>query len=364
MHPNRTLWERLLPYLIENYTQWEIERQLDNGLFWQIDDRDGMEYSIGGTGARPTINSYMFGDANAISYIASELGQLEIADEFKKKAVDIKQRVQTLLWDNQAAFFKTRTHQDAQSHFAHEPNYPHDALVNVREQMGYTPWYFNLPDPGYDAAWKQLMDPEGFYAPFGPTTAEQRHPQFTISNTGHHCQWNGPSWPFATSVTLTSLANLLHYYKQDQITKHNYWNILKRYEQSHRLRGDYNHQIWWIDENLNPFTGEWHARKRKLSEGKEPIERGKDYNHSSFCDLLISGLMGFHPDQYGSLLINPLVPDELWNYFCLDRIPYKGEEWTIVWDKDGSVFNKRKGYTIYKAGKCIHQSATIEKTVW
>jgi hypothetical protein len=51
--------------------------------------------------------------------------------------------------------------------------------VDVRELRGYTPWYFNLPEPGKgcEVAWKQLMDPKGFYAPYGPTTAEQRRPK-------------------------------------------------------------------------------------------------------------------------------------------------------------------------------------------
>ena len=62
----------------------------------------------------------------------------------------------------------------------------------------------------FDVAWKQLTDPEGFSAPFGPTTAERRHPGFRLDRGGHECQWNGPSWPFATSVTLTALARLLH----------------------------------------------------------------------------------------------------------------------------------------------------------
>ena len=85
-------------------------------------------------------------------------------------------------------------------------------LVDVRKLHGFTPWYFNLPDQGQgcEVAWKQLMDPKGFYAPFGPTTAEQRHPRFSFSHEGHECQWNGPSWPFATSVTLTALANVLN----------------------------------------------------------------------------------------------------------------------------------------------------------
>jgi len=40
-------------------------------LFWQIDDRDGMEVSVGGSGKRATINSYMYGGAKAIAKIAA-----------------------------------------------------------------------------------------------------------------------------------------------------------------------------------------------------------------------------------------------------------------------------------------------------
>ncbi len=54
--------------------------------------------------------------------------------------------------------------------------------VDVRELHGFTPWYFGIPPhgKGYEVAWKQLMDTQGFQAPYGPTTAERRHPGFTI----------------------------------------------------------------------------------------------------------------------------------------------------------------------------------------
>jgi len=43
---------------------------LTNGLFWQYDVRDGMEESISGSrtnkNLRPTINSYMFGNAGRL----------------------------------------------------------------------------------------------------------------------------------------------------------------------------------------------------------------------------------------------------------------------------------------------------------
>ena len=48
----------LLADLVNNYKAWEKMRLAPDGLFWQIDDRDGMEVSIGGSGKRATINSY------------------------------------------------------------------------------------------------------------------------------------------------------------------------------------------------------------------------------------------------------------------------------------------------------------------
>ncbi|MFQ6929240.1 MAG: MGH1-like glycoside hydrolase domain-containing protein [Parabacteroides merdae] len=33
--------------------------------------------------------------------------------------------------------------------------------------------------------------------------------QFKVAYEGHECQWNGPSWPYATSMTLVGLANFV-----------------------------------------------------------------------------------------------------------------------------------------------------------
>ena len=46
--------------------------------------------------------------------------------------------------------------------------------------------------------------------------------------------------------------------------------------------------------------------KRNLDDSKGGVERGKDYNHSSFCNLIISGLMGVRPQEDGSIIINLL----------------------------------------------------------
>jgi predicted GH43/DUF377 family glycosyl hydrolase len=345
----------LLPDLVRNYEAWEKDRMDSDGLFWQIDDRDGMEVSIGGSGKRATINSYMYGDARAIAEIARLARRVDIAAKFGEKASNIREQMETKLWDGQAQFFKTLPRGK-------------QTLVDVRELHGYTPWYFNMSLSGYEQAWKQLMDPNGFHAPFGPTTAEQRHPRFAISYEGHECQWNGPSWPYSTAVTLTAMANLLDNYEQDIVTKADYFNLLKTYTKCHQLTREDGRVVPWIDENLNPRTGDWLARTRLKTwkngtwdAGKGGKERGKDYNHSTYCDLIISGLVGLRPRPDETIEVNPLLPADTWDWFCLDNVLYHGRTVGIVWDKTGEKYGQGKGLRIFADGRQIAQTPSLQR---
>jgi len=343
----------LLPDLISNYGQWEESRLEPDGLFWQIDDRDGMEVSVGGSGKRATINSYMYGDAVAIANLAALARRTDLEKGFREKAARIKSLFQSTLWDPEAQFFKTLPRGT-------------NALVKARELHGYTPWYFNLPDEGYAAAWKQLIDPLGFSAPYGPTTTEQRHPGFRLSYEGHECQWNGPSWPFATAVTLTAMANLLNNYPQHAVSRTDYFNLLKGYAKSHQLTHEDGRVVPWIDENLHPLTGDWIARTRlkTWSNGtwdpaKGGVERGKDYNHSTYCDLVISGLIGLRPRADNIVEVNPLVPANSWDWFCLDNVLYHGRKLTILWDKTGERYRRGKGLLVLSDGQEIARAESI-----
>lgn len=342
------LIKELLPDLIANYEAWEREHRDANGLFWQIDDRDGMEVSLGGSGYRPTINSYMYGDARAIANIARLSGQKEVAANFMSKAAEIKRLVQEKLWDPEAQFFEVL------------PRGQNARWVGVREELGYTPWYFNLPDADKAAAWSQIKDTNGFCAPFGPTTAEQRSSGFRISYQGHECQWNGPSWPYATSVTLTALANLLGHDDQNTVSRNNYFDLLQTYTKSqHRRRHD-GRVVPWIDEDINPTNGDWIARTLLKERGSEIPERGKDYNHSTYCDLVISGLAGLRPRSDDIVEVNPLAPLS-WDYFCLDQVRYHGRWLTILWDKTGEHYQKGKGLRVLADGMEIAAAGSLER---
>ena len=319
---DRSLITGLLPDLVANFEAWEKDRLDPNGLFWQIDDRDGMEMSIGGSGYRPTINSYMYGDARAIAAIARLAGQDEVARRFDRRAGEIRRLAEQQLWDPAASFYKTK------------PRGAGTSFVDVRELIGYVPWYFNLPEPGHEAAWKQLVDPQGFRAPFGPLTAERRHPRFRFENP-HECLWNGPSWPFATTQTLVALANLLNNYRQDFVSAKDYYALLKIYAHSQRRKLTNGSSVPWIDEDLDPYTGEWAARSILQAKQSPDKDRGGDYNHSAFADLIVTGLAGLRPRADNIVEVNPLVPEGPQSYFRLSRVPYHDRDLTIEYDAAG-----------------------------
>lgn len=522
VHPDDDFLISLLPDLIRNYRKWEQEKRQPDGLFAQTANSDGMEIALGGDGKRPTINTYMYSDAKGIAEIARLANERETAESFEKDAERIRNLVLEKLWDDDAKFFKVL-------------NGNPERLVDAREQLGYVPWYHKLPpkEKGYEIAWRQLMDPKGFYAPFGPTTVEQRHPRFTVQYVGHDCQWNGPSWPFATAQTLTALANVLHEYPQDHVTKKDYFETLKIYAKCHRFRqippkqetvpairdssdGVVKRHTWWseknlgtkqwvqydfpeaveldamefywyvdnagcalpkdysvlykngdewkpvqnrgqspierdkfnrvefeaissksfrlevqaasgksagllewkaltgeknlagrakptasytdvysgttdalndeqrapvllptletqrcwIDENLNPYTGDWMARTihrlNALRQGQDPQktwERGIDYNHSTFCDLIISGLVGIRFDHEGRIVVDPLLPENTWDWFCLDRVPCRGMNLTILWDKTGNKYGKGKGLRVYDGDKLLGGTETLSPII-
>ena len=320
----------LLDDLVADYRNWEQEKRLESGLYWQHDVWDAMEESISGSrrdkNIRPTINSYMYGNARAIAEVSRLAERDELAAEFAAKAAEIRRLTLEHLWDDEAKFFKVR----------HEKG----PLADVREAIGFLPWYFGLPerDHGYEAAWAQLTDPEGFWAPLGLTTAERRHPEFRSHGIGT-CEWDGALWPFATSQTLTALGNVLREYPQEHVARRDYFDAFITYVRSQHYDG-----LPYIGEYQDEVTGQW-------LKGRDP--RSRWYNHSTFADLLINGIVGLRPRADDVLEVDPLLPVGAWRWFCLDGVRYHGRDVTVLWDSDGTRYGRGAGLHVLVNGREI-----------
>ncbi|MCL1821019.1 MAG: hypothetical protein FWG36_10255 [Oscillospiraceae bacterium] len=337
-----TLAIELLGDFIGDYREWERTNLHDSGLFWSSDDRDGMEFSISGSGLRPTLNSYMYAYADTIAKISKIAGKQAVFEEFTEKSQRLRRLINKRLWNPESEFYKVIPLDSRDS--------PICKISDVRELLGYTPWYFNIPDSGMDEAWRLLTDSRFFYAPYGPTTAEQSHPGF-MSPHNHECLWNGPSWPFATSVTLTAMLN-----SRSPSVRNSFNNILNIYSKCHIRTESNGRSARWLDENIDPFTGEWLSRSILENWGwpreKGGFERGMNYNHSTYCDLIITGLAGLRPREDDTVDVQPLIPDS-WDYFCIDPISYHGHSVSILYDRTGERYGCGKGLFVRINGKDV-----------
>ena len=329
----------MLPSLEWEYNHWETTHTREGGLYWQADVQDAMEETISGGRKkkylRPSINAYMYGNAMAIGNIAKLAGDNQKAATYFQKAEDLRGKAHAKLWNEKHAFFETHRI---------------DSSANVREAIGFMPWYTHMAkdDPRYAGAWLQAGAPQGFSAPYGQTTAERRHPLFRTHGVGK-CEWDGAVWPFATSQTLTAMANYINDYSNPVIGDSLYFAELEKYMQSQHMRGKP-----YIGEYLDETTGYWL---------KGDQERSRYYNHSTWNDLIITGLCGLRPHAENAIEVNPLLPKNTWDYFCLDNVLYHGHNLTIVWDKDGSRYHAGRGLRVYVDGQLKGQRSDLGKLV-
>ncbi|HVM60548.1 MAG TPA: discoidin domain-containing protein [Verrucomicrobiae bacterium] len=339
------------------YQAWTDHYDPAKGLYFIAPIADATEYSVasidasGGTNGflhgdafRPTINSFMFADALAISKLAALAGDTNAATAFAAKAAAIKATVESNLWNDSLQHFTDRFKADNQ--FVHYWDF-----IRARELAGYVPWTFELPDadPKYNAPWKRLLSPDGFAGPFGLRTVEPSYQYYmkqyryvTVDGIKFpECQWNGPTWPFDTTLVLDAMANLLNDYTQTVVRADDYVGLLKQYARQHLLNGQPD-----LQEDYNPDTGQ-------VIVG---LPRSHHYNHSGYNDLIITGLAGLRPRADNTLEINPLIPTDPHSLnaidcFRLEDVPYHGHWVTILYDRDGSHYRNGAGLLVYVDGR-------------
>lgn len=360
----------LLDSMQSVYTGWNTTSMSTGGydvsksLYWIQPLTDATEYTIasidasggsdgftGGNAFRPSINSYQYANALAISNIASLAGDKDLAQQYKKKAATIKDTVQNFLWNSTFEHFIDRYKVD-------NDDVKYWDFIRGRELVGFVPWTHDLPDDTHDfaQAWKHLIDSSKFAGPHGLRTNEPSYEyfmrQYRYEGDKRECQWNGPAWPYQTTQVLAALANLLDHYPKataaNVISKVDYTNILKQYAQLHynQNRGG----ILDLEEDYDAATG-------------LPIvglARSPHYFHSGFIDLILSGFVGIRPRADNTLEINPAADGSSISYFRAERILYHGHEVAVQWDATGDRYGK-KGLIVEVDGKKAASSNSLSR---
>ncbi len=334
--------------LFENYFKvWVDTHFTENGLFWSIDDREGTEYSISGTtpdmkfgkGLRPLMNACMYGDAIALSkFSTNPKFYLDFASKLKEK-IDAK------LWDGE--FYKA-VHPTSED-FSRQIDYcdiPEGC--NAKELTSYAPWVYGMPDTDKAFVFDYLKDKNVFNSKMGLSSAERSHPRFMYP-VHKPCSWNGKVWPFSTSIAINAIIKAFDDGYKINLDNKDLYSFIQTYAQMHYMIEDgkrYN----YIGEVMLPDQHVWHAHE--WFKGKDvPItnggaDRGRDYNHSTFIDLVLRGLCGINVKS-NTLNVNPRI-DGVWDWFKIENLTFKRQTYNVYYDKTGKVFNKGAGVIIEK----------------
>ena len=336
--------EELYPRMTEIHADWMDHSSDGNpnpavhGMYRQGCGYDGMEYSISGDGVRPTINSYMAADKRALSELAERTGDGEGAVRYRREADELVNRINEVLWNPAIGMYGVISEAGE--------------MQNVREQIGYIPWIYDIPTAGRDGCFRNLLDPTCFLAAHGLRTADASHPEY-MKPFPHECLWNGPVWPFATAQTLTAVIRYLHTTPDPVITSADFTRLLLLYAYNHRDEDG----TPYLDENMHPDTGIWLARSILRSWNREDQARGCHYNHSSFIDLVITGICGLIPAEGDSLVIHPLGTslDE----FKLEDVRYHGHSLTVEWSRESGLRVEVDGCERVRALPDEHLEVTI-----
>jgi F5/8 type C domain/Amylo-alpha-1,6-glucosidase len=360
------------------FDQWEDHFDANRGLYWIEPLLDATEYTIasidasgagftqepsrdqnhngftGGFSYRPSINGYQYANALAIAHFAALAGKPEVAADYSGRAANLKSAVMEQLWNPELQHFMDRYQRSTDHVTAGE-------FIRGRELVGYVPWAFELPPTGatlpahFADAWKHVLAATELAGAYGLRTVEPSYARYLTqyrydSATGRaECQWNGPSWPFQTSQVLTGLANVLDDYSQSVITPADYLRLLRQYTRQHLPGGDRPGIPPDIQEDYDPDTG-------RAIVG---LARSHHYEHSTYVDLILSGLIGIRPRGDETLEIAPLLPDVpidggAVRYFALQNLTYHGHDIGLIYDAAGTRYGAGPGLSVFVDGTRLY----------
>jgi hypothetical protein len=299
---------------------------------------------------RVDLTAYNYGNAIAVARIYRRLGQPGKAKEFDELAARISAAVMAKMWQPEKRFFYSLKADNG-------------TVADVKEVIGVYPFYFGMVESGkgYESAWASILDPKQFWMAWPVASASRECPAYSQINwpgdgraTG--CMWNGPTWPHANSLVMTAMARTLratrdHGVADSPLTREHLWALFTSFTKA-QFR-DQDPRNPWTGEFYNGDTGKWKTAER-------------DYNHSTWLDILIPDLVGLVPRDDDLLEIDPLLPESRLSYFVLDDQRYHDHDVTIVWDADGSGFpdrygDGRKGLDVYVDGKLVRSSPRLER---
>ncbi|MBX7255136.1 MAG: hypothetical protein K1Y02_02150 [Candidatus Hydrogenedentes bacterium] len=289
---------------------------------------------------RVDLTSYVYGNARSLAHILALIGDAEGAKHYDAIADTIREATKAILWDDASKYF-----------YSVAPDSHEKAMV--KEVVGVYPFYFSMfageEEQPYAEAWKSILSSEEFWTTWPVASASKKCPAYSQGELFHGkkatgCMWNGPTWPHANSIVLSAMAAALRDFEKSPLSPRDFQDLLLSFTKAQFLDGDLAYP--WTGEFYNGDTAAWRTDQR-------------DYDHSTYIDILIADLAGLRPRSDELIEVRPIVAPSM-PAFVVDGIRYHNHDVTIAWNPpndESPTPDSLKGYRVYVDGVLRHHSA-------
>jgi len=88
-------------------------------------------------------------------------------------------------------------------------------------------------------------------------------------------------------------------------------------------------------------------------------QRAEAGSQRRLSDSPSCGELGGSPDTIAA--VDPLLPEDAWDWFCLDGVQYHGRTLTIIWDRRGRKYRRGSGLRILADGQVIANGKRLRR---
>lgn len=143
----------------------------------------------------------------------------------------------------------------------------------------------------------------------------------------------------------------------------------------------------FIGESFHPDGGFWLTRELMFRHHHGDKRRGDHYFHSSYCDLVLSGLVGISIQlepislahappsdsaaalspapaprpRAATLSVEPLFLPEQLSYFAAAGVRLRDKAVEVLYDRDGSHYGGAPGLAVWLDGELVARSPRLER---
>ena len=253
----------------------------------------------------------MYRNARGLEEICATIGDPD-AVWFKTIADELRELVLRKMWDQEDGFF-------------YDLHYATEEKARVRTVTGIDPLWAGMTGEKHYKVLDRLTDAKEFATGDCFSSCSAKSPVFMPQGSwkGHFfkgrngCMWDGPSWPFATSVVLDTLAS------QSKKNGHDRDGLFGKFLREYSLEHYQGHDMKrpYLVEHYDCITG-------------EPLSDEADYLHSFYIDLIVKHVVGIEPSRKG-IIVDPI--DIGLSNFSLTKLMIFNKRIDVKYDCDSGL---------------------------